>query len=85
MQSGPFNLDEPPPEEVGMLMTSMIDIMFILLTLFVTVSEVKKGKLHIDVPEVAQTEAPDQAVYEPITIQITAQDEVYVVDSTAKF
>ena len=73
-----FSLDEPPPEEVGMLMTSMIDVIFILLAFFVCVSEVRQGKLQIDVPEVAETEARSRSDREPLRIEITARDEVFL-------
>ena len=61
-----------------MLMTSMIDIIFILLAFFVCVSEVKQGKLQIDVPEVAESESSSKSKYPPLRIEITAQNEVYL-------
>ena len=80
MSGGGFKLDLPPPEEPGLLMTSMIDVIFILLAFFVCVSEVKKGKLIVDVPEVAASDqAPAKASeIEPIVIEVTKEDEVYV-------
>ncbi|MBL4846211.1 MAG: biopolymer transporter ExbD [Planctomycetes bacterium] len=80
MKNERFKLDLPPPEEPGLLMTSMIDVIFILLAFFVCVSEVKKGKLTIDVPEVAvvdQGQAKPPAV-PPIVIEVTGEDEVHV-------
>lgn len=73
-----FQLDEPEPEEPGMLMTSMIDIIFILLAFFVCVSEVKKGVLHVDVPEVSDVDSPTPQDVEPLAVEITAKNEIYV-------
>ena len=57
MKAGEFDLSEPEPEAPGMLMTSMIDIIFILLAFFVCVTELKKGHLDVDVPEVPAVDA----------------------------
>ena len=79
MKGGHFNLDEPPAEEPGMLMTSMIDVIFILLAFFVCVSEIKKGELLVDVPEVptVASESPSEDV-EPIVVEVTADNRVFV-------
>lgn len=61
-----------------MLMTSMIDVIFILLAFFVCVSEVKQGKLQIDVPEVAESQSSSKSEHEPLRIEITAKDQIYV-------
>ena len=86
MKGERFKLDLPPAEEPGLLMTSMIDVIFILLAFFVCVSEVKKGKLTIDVPEVAavdQGEAQAEPV-PPIVIEVTRDDEVHVDGTRAE-
>ncbi len=76
---GQFSLDEPPPEEPGLLMTSMIDVIFILLAVFLCVSELKKGKLSVDVPEVASAESPNQqSSADPMVVEVTAEDLIYV-------
>lgn len=79
-QEGAFKLDLPPPEEPGLLMTSMIDVIFILLAFFVCVSEIKKGKLTVDVPDVAAAEASEQPgeTVDPLVIEVTSGDEIYV-------
>jgi len=81
-----FKLDLPPPEEPGLLMTSMIDVIFILLAFFVCVSEVKKGKLTIDVPEVAAVDQgsaqPDPI--DPIVIEVTQDDEIHIDGTRAE-
>ncbi|MGE0709585.1 MAG: ExbD/TolR family protein [Planctomycetota bacterium] len=74
-----FELDVAEPEEPGLLMTSMIDVIFILLAFFVCVSEVKKGKLTVDVPEVAAVEeSAEPGPVEPVVVEVTRGDEVYV-------
>lgn len=84
--SGPFKLQVPPPEEPGLLMTSMIDVIFILLAFFVCVSEVRKGKLTVDVPEVAAADqGPSQAQeIAPVVVEVTRGDEVYVEGQRAQ-
>ena len=80
-----FQLDVPPPEEPGLLMTSMIDVIFILLAFFVCVSEVRKGKLVVDVPEVAAADqGPSEArSVQPVVVEVTRLDEVYVEGEVA--
>jgi len=79
VKGGHFDLGEPPPEEPGMLMTSMIDVIFILLAFFVCVSEIKKGELQVDVPEVPAVETESQAEeVEPIVVEVTAEDRVFI-------
>ena len=74
-----LRLDEPEPEEPGMLMTSMIDVIFILLAFFVCVSEVKKGKLHVDVPEVPSLSAAEpETPKKPLVVEVTGDDRVFV-------
>ncbi len=75
-----FALDEPEPEEPGLLMTSMIDIIFILLAAFLCVTELKKGKLSVDVPEVPAAESsPAQAEEaDPLVIEVTGEDAIVV-------
>lgn len=67
-------------EEPAMLMTSMIDVIFIVLAFFVCVSEVKKGKLDVEVPPVseADTEASDGGDKEPIVVEVTGDDRIFV-------
>lgn len=78
--SGRFQLETPPQDEPGLLMTSMIDVIFILLAFFVCVSEVRKGKLVVDVPEVAAAEqGPAQAPeVDPVVVEVTRGDEIFV-------
>ena len=68
-----------------MLMTSMIDVIFILLAVFLCVSELKKGKLSVDVPEVPAAEATDgSAEEEPLVVEVTADDAVFVDGEAAE-
>lgn len=73
-------------EEPAMLMTSMIDVIFIVLAFFVCVSEVKKGQLKIEVPEVSQAdaEAGDAGEQEPIVVEVTGEDRVFVGGTMAR-
>ena len=62
-----------------MLMTSMIDVIFILLAFFICVTELKKGQLDVDVPEVPTVEqAEPEEELEPIVIEVSSEDLVYV-------
>ena len=73
-----FSLTEVDDEQPGMLMTSMIDVIFILLAFFVVVSEVKKGSLNVDVPEVGGAQiAASEKPAAMVTVEITAKDEIY--------
>ena len=76
MKAGEFNLDEAPPEEPGMLMTSMIDIIFILLAFFVCVTELKKGTLDVDVPEVPTMDTNEADSPDPLVVEVTAVPEM---------
>jgi len=79
-----FVLDEPPPEEPGMLMTSMIDVIFILLAFFVCVTELKKGTLQVDVPEVPAVDPRGEEAAAPIVVEVTADDRIFVASREAK-
>lgn len=60
-------------------MTSMIDVIFILLAFFVCVSELKKGKLDVDVPEVPSAATPEAPTGgEPILVEVSGDDRVFV-------
>lgn len=64
-----------------MLITSMIDVIFMMLAFFVCVSEVRKGKLTVDVPEVPAVDADPTSPAEsgePIVVEVTGKDEVFV-------
>ena len=78
MKPSTFNLDEAPPEEPGMLMTSMIDVIFILLAFFVCVTELKKGTLDVDVPEVPSMQSDPTDAPDPLVVEVTADDRIFV-------
>ena len=64
-----------------MLMTSMIDVIFIVLAFFVCVSEVKKGSLQVElpqVPEAAESEPVDAGELEPIVVEVTGDDQIFL-------
>jgi biopolymer transport protein ExbD len=85
VKGGRFQLDEAPPEEPGMLMTSMIDVIFILLAFFVCVTELKQSALEIDVPEVPAADAQaEEETAEPILVEVTADDRIYVEQEEAQ-
>jgi biopolymer transport protein ExbD len=82
-----LRLEEPTQEEPGLLITSMIDVIFMLLMFFVCVSEVKKGKLNVElseVPEVQQQAPQPGSPAEPIVIEVNARDEVWVCGEPAR-
>lgn len=84
-EDGRLRLDDDPPEEVGLLMTSMIDVIFILLAAFLCVSELKKGKLSVDVPEVPTAETADASTEQkPLVVEVTSDDAVYVAGDLAR-
>lgn len=75
----------PGDEEPAMLMTSMIDVIFILLAFFVCVTELKKGRLDVDVPEVPSAGQPQvDASTTPIVVEVTAEDRVFVDGQEAR-
>lgn len=81
-----LRLEEPTEEEPGLLITSMIDVIFMLLMFFVCVSEVKKGKLNVElseVPEVQQQAPQEGSPAEPIVVEVNARDEVWVCGEAA--
>jgi biopolymer transport protein ExbD len=71
-------MDEPEPEEPGMLMTSMIDIIFILLAFFVCVTELKKGHLDVDVPAVPSADAAEPESSDPLVVDVTGDNKIFV-------
>jgi len=79
-----FNLDEGPTEEPSMLMTSMIDVIFILLACFIGVSELKKGAVNVDVPQVPDSDLGAEEEGELIVIEVGANEEVYVAGVRAR-
>ncbi|MCO5166579.1 MAG: biopolymer transporter ExbD [Planctomycetes bacterium] len=80
-----IRLEPATDEEPAMLMTSMIDVIFIVLAFFVCVSEVKKGQLAVDVPEVPSADAsPAPSSQEPIVVEVTGDDRVFVCGESAR-
>ncbi|MBX3470958.1 MAG: biopolymer transporter ExbD [Planctomycetes bacterium] len=80
-----LRLEPVTDEEPAMLMTSMIDVIFIVLAFFVCVSEVKKGRLGVDVPQVPNAEASAaQGDKEPIVVEVTGDDRVFVCGEAAR-
>lgn len=78
MKGGRFDLGAEEPEEPGMLMTSMIDVIFILLAFFICVSEIKKGTLNVDVPEVPTADGASAADMEPVVVEVSAEDAIFL-------
>lgn len=69
-----------------MLMTSMVDVIFILLAFFVCVTELKRGHLSVDVPEVPQADQPgiDTSSVPPLVVEVTGEDRVFVGGKEAR-
>jgi biopolymer transport protein ExbD len=66
-------------EEPAMLITSMIDVIFMLLMFFVCFSEVKKSQLPLDLTQVDHAEQQQASeTSKPIVVDIDAQDHVFV-------
>ena len=82
MKGGRFQLEHAPAEEPGMLMTSMIDVIFILLIFFVSVSQIRESKFEVDLPETkgAQSEPEAPGKIEHLNVVITADDTVFIQD-----
>ena len=78
MEAGKFSLQEEAPEHVEMLMTSMIDIIFILLAFFVCVTELRKGHLDVDVPQVPTVAQSQQEAPDPLVVDVTADNRIFV-------
>lgn len=66
--------------EPAMLITTMIDVIFMMLAFFVCVSEVRRSALTVDLPAVttAQADAAPVSSGKPIVVEVGAQDEVFV-------
>lgn len=72
-------------EEPAMLITSMIDVIFMLLMFFVCFSEVKKGKLGVDIEDVEHADQQQASeAPEPIVVDVNAQDQVFVDGTLAR-
>lgn len=67
-----------PDEEPPMMMTSMIDVIFILLAFFVCVSELKKGHLDVEIPKVSDASAESSSSGDPIVVEVTGDDRVSI-------
>lgn len=78
MEQGKFSLQQEAPEQVDMLMTSMIDIIFILLAFFVCVTELKKSHLDVDVPQVPTAAPSKQEAPDPLVVDVTADNRIFV-------
>lgn len=61
-----------------MMMTSMIDVIFILLAFFVCVSELKKGHLDVEIPKVSDASAESSSSGDPIVVEVTGDDRVSI-------
>lgn len=64
-----------------MLITTMIDVIFMMLAFFVCVSEVRRSALTVDVPSVTTAQGADAAPVSsgaPIVVEVGAQDQVFV-------
>lgn len=67
-----------PDEEAPMMMTSMIDVIFILLAFFVCVSELKRGHLDVEIPQVSDASSESSSSGDPIVVEVTGDDRVSV-------
>jgi biopolymer transport protein ExbD len=80
-----LRIGPPEEEEPAMLMTSMIDVIFILLAFFVCVSEVKRGALQVDIPPVDEAPASSDPAdeREPIIVEVTKDNQIFVGGAAA--
>lgn len=85
MKSKALRIEPAAEEEPAMLMTSMIDVIFILLAFFVCVSEVKRGALQVEVPPVEDAPQATEPTTdkEPIVVEVTKDDRVFVAGTAA--
>lgn len=85
MKSKALRIEPVAEEEPAMLMTSMIDVIFILLAFFVCVSEVKRGALQVEVPPVEDAPQATEPTTdkEPIVVEVTKDDRVFVAGTAA--
>ncbi|MEK7486357.1 MAG: biopolymer transporter ExbD [Planctomycetota bacterium] len=67
-------------EPVGMQMTSFVDVLFILLTFFIMVSQVKSSTVHVKLPEVQgnKSEAPSPKSSRIVTITLDQGSKLYL-------
>ena len=85
MRQKALRIEPVQEEEPAMLMTSMIDVIFILLAFFVCVSEVKRGALQVDVPEVSEgATSESESDKEPLVVEVTADDRIVVGGQSAR-
>ncbi|MDH3645397.1 MAG: biopolymer transporter ExbD [Gammaproteobacteria bacterium] len=69
-----MNLRARLPEEPEINLTSLIDVVLLLLVFFmVSTSFTRESELKIELPQTAEAAAPEQAVDEPMEITVTSQ------------
>lgn len=69
-----MNLSNPSREEPEINLTSLIDVVLLLLVFFmITTSFVRESKIGIRLPEASSTQAEEIAVESPLVISVTAQ------------
>lgn len=66
-------------EEVFFPVTSMVDVIFILLLFFVAITEVRGARVEIDLPEVsAASDSSAQGPAPVLLIEVDAESRIYV-------
>lgn len=71
--ANPMNLRNPSREEPEINLTSLIDVVLLLLVFFmITTSFVRESKVGIRLPEASAVQ-PAEALDEPMVISVTAQ------------
>ena len=74
-----FKLDEGPSEEPSMLMTSMIDVVFLLLIFFmVSTTFDRHAKLKVELPEASAKQTQQQQ--QTIVLSIDAKGNYFIND-----
>jgi biopolymer transport protein ExbD len=75
-----FHFEPEPEEAVGLNITPMVDVIFILLVFFLCVSQLKAGKLEIQLPEVDKLPqlAQSKNEQEPIVVELSLDGRIAV-------
>ena len=75
-----FHFEHESEDLVGLNITPMVDVIFILLVFFLCVSQLKAGKLEIQLPEVDKLPqlAQSKNEQEPIVVELSLDGRVAV-------
>jgi len=83
--TGRFQFEDTALEEpIGLNMTPMVDVIFILLVFFLCVSQLKSGRLDIDLPPVDRHSDRQLASSDrkPLVVEVGRQDQLRIAGRT---